>query len=422
MNILKCESKAEGNNPSVCDAYRHKRYMNFIFACYFFYLISISSKMSYTAEMVSIIAEFQTTKFQVGIGLTIYYILYAVAQVAVALSIRKINMRRYIVITSVGSAVSFALAIFAGELRHMWIILALNGIFQSSVFGGCMYFIGKYLPDSMAAFSSKFLSTGLAIGTALSYGVSAFFVSVASWKYTFLFFAVMTVVSIVWFLLAEKGVKNLPSSSEKIPSCDENADDKKSATLLLLYMTVATFFISCMYYGISNWIPNLLKEIYGMPASYSILVTVLIPLGMMFGPVLSGNMCEKHDNYFMVGFLFSLCALIMTGIMAIMYGTGIVTALALSVAILFCIRGVLNLLCSYIPLKLKKRYNAGKFSLIINAFTALGAAVIPSVTGKVIDSVSWTAYYVFMSVICIVSLIILFLLSVYFKRMNKKQG
>ena len=130
--------------------------LKFLFACYFFYLISIVLKMVYSAEIVEIIAAFPgATKASVGTGLTAYYFVYTAAQLIVAFIINKINIKAFMTVTTVLSALSFGAIYFFGELWQLYIILGLNGVFQSGVWGGVMYFVGKYVPREMAAFSTS---------------------------------------------------------------------------------------------------------------------------------------------------------------------------------------------------------------------------------------------------------------------------
>lgn len=399
--------------------------LKFLFACYFFYLISIVLKMVYSAEIVEIIAAFPgATKASVGTGLTAYYFVYTAAQLIVAFIINKINIKAFMTVTTVLSALSFGAIYFSGELWQLYIILGLNGVFQSGVWGGVMYFVGKYVPREMAAFSSSLMSTGMALGTALAYGLSAFFVAVADWRWTFVFFAAISLVTLVIFLVFLKKIDaksgaahpeiDLPKEPEekKLPVIPHGAHGSGMNAALIMLIVIA-FFAGCVYYSISNWVPSLLTEEYGMLSQYSMLLTIALPVCMMPGPIAASALCDRHDNKYGVCAIFSAGAFIAVFVMCFLYNASLWLALVLSIAMLFCIRGVIQVICGYFPLVLKDRINSGVSSLMFNAGACLGAAIMPLLTGLIMDAYDWRQYYIFTAAIALVTAVLIIIAALH---------
>ena len=160
----------------------------FIFSCFFVYFISIAVKVAYSAQMIVMIDFFGSTKTQVSLGLTIYYIIYAATQTVIVPFIKKINVRRYMAVTIMLSSAIYFLALFTNELWQMWAIMAANGILQAGIWGGCIHFLGKYLPDEYSSRVTNVMGAGLPVGMAAAYGVSSFFTAFAGWQYTFFSF------------------------------------------------------------------------------------------------------------------------------------------------------------------------------------------------------------------------------------------
>ncbi len=405
--------------------------LKFLFACYFFYLISIVLKMVYSAEIVEIIAAFPgATKASVGTGLTAYYFVYTAAQLIVAFIINKINIKAFMTVTTVLSALSFGAIYFSGELWQLYIILGLNGVFQSGVWGGVMYFVGKYVPREMAAFSSSLMSTGMALGTALAYGLSAFFVAVADWRWTFVFFAAISLVTLVIFLVFLKKIDaksgaahpeiDLPKEPEekKLPVIPHGVHGSGMNAALIMLIVIA-FFAGCVYYSISNWVPSLLTEEYGMLSQYSMLLTIALPVCMMPGPIAASALCDRHDNKYGVCAIFSAGAFIAVFVMCFLYNASLWLALVLSIAMLFCIRGVIQVICGYFPLVLKDRINSGVSSLMLNAGACLGAAIMPLLTGLIMDAYDWRQYYIFTAAIALVTAVLIIIAALHDR---KKKG
>ena len=404
-----------------------KRYFYYVYACFFIYLMTIAIKMCYSAQMVSIIEEFNSTKAEIAKGLTVYYFIYAIAQIILAPQVKRMNMRNFLVITSLLSAISFGCVFFCTSLVQIWVILALNGVLQSGVYGGFMSLFGKYLPDGMSEYVSNVLSLGLPLGTALTYGASALFVACFSWRHTFLFFAALFILSVFVFIFEERRVKIIlhETVKSKAPEKKERmVPEKKGVGMLVFYIIIISLFSSVIYYGMTNWVPNLLKELHGMPAQYSILVTILVPFAMIPGPIIAAKSSEKHKNYFGVCAVFGLLSFLFCLALLFLYSSNIVTALLLSAVALLFLRGLVNMVCTYIPLILKKSYDAGKLSMISNALASLGAGIAPFVTGLIMDSnggANWRGYYIFILAIGFMCVVSLFFATRYLKKTQKNE-
>ena len=106
-------------------------------------------------------------------------------------------------------------------------------------------------------------------------------------------------------------------------------------------------------------------------------------------PIVASALCDRHRNKFGVCMIFASGGFAGLILMCFLYGAGIAVALVVSVCILFCIRGVTQTVCGYFPLIMKDRINSGVSSLMMNASACVGAALIPLLTGLVMDKSGW---------------------------------
>lgn len=384
----------------------NKYYIFLIGACFFLYLMSISVKTVYFAEQVVIMSVFNANKADAGLGITFYYVLYSLVQIYLATLGKKINIGRFTIVTTVLSAISFVLIMFVNAMWQVWLILALNGILQASVWGGCMYFLGKYLPDSWSSVASTVMSFSYVVGTAISYGGAAFFVAVLDWRYGFLFFSVLMLIALVIFIVAERCIKKRVGEREQTEAVEEAEHThgmledmpKKSLSHFFIYFLTVSFLVCCFYYGVSNWMPNLLKEVFGVDESYSILITILMPVGMMFGPVEANRLCNKTGRVFLVSVGFIGIAVAIMLAMIFVYDLNIVLSIVLTIGSLFFLRGIVNLFVSYVPLRMKHVMDAGNSSMLVNAIMCFGAALMPFFTGWFMDNFGWRNYYILLLV------------------------
>lgn len=111
-------------------------------------------------------------------------------------------------------------------------------------------------------------------------------------------------------------------------------------------------------------------------------------------PIVASALCDRHRNKFGVCMIFASGGFAGLILMCFLYGAGIAVALVVSVCILFCIRGVTQTVCGYFPLIMKDRINSGVSSLMMNASACVGAALMPLLTGLIMDKAGWEWYYI----------------------------
>ncbi len=383
-------------------------------ACSFMYIISICIKMVYSAEMAEIITAVASDKPSVSLGLLFYYMAYASAQLIFAFLISKINLKWFLAVTVSLTAVSFGMMMLAGELWHLYLILFLNGFFQVGIWGGVMFFVGRYIPAKMSGFASNILAAGLPIGTALTYGASAFFISVASWRYTFLFFSVLSAVSVIVFLVSVRhAARNLSFVfEEKLRShrvlnnseargADEGAGKKKHKVLLMVaFFSVYCVLTSCVYYALTGWFPSLLIENFSMPTEFSILITLLLPLFTTPSSIAIIKLNQRTKSDYTVLIASSALITVLALLLCFTYGLNIVLTVISAVALMFFLRGATSLVTVYYPLKYSGVIEAGRFSLILNAFASVAAGIMPYAISLVLERTGWLIYFVILAVIC----------------------
>ena len=410
------------------DKATRKYYWYLILACFFVYLSTICIKMVYSSEIVAIIEKFGETKARVGLGLTAYYVTYSSTQLILAPFVKKINMGKFMVVTILISAVLYGLIPFTTRLYHIWIIQAINGILHSSVWGGCMYFLGKYLPPDLNGLACSIMSMGFIGGTIVSYIVAPFFMQNGIWQYAFLLFAVIMFVAVITFIFVERRVESVLEHnnpiSNKVEAPADTLPQEKDALIHKVYITlgittVVSFAIHIAYYTISSWFPLYLNEIFEMPTTYSVPVTIVL-YACSFGFTNLGFMlCEKGKKKFSnVVMAFSVIAVVLAVVQQSTFRVNLLLAIALPTLIVALARSIGSLLASYLPLKIKNYVNSATTAMLINAAASMGAAIGPTLSGSIIDNFGWSSYFVLMLGIYAVSLLAVLFATRYFKMLK----
>ena len=419
---------------SIFNRYRYaKNYKKLLIAAYAFTLLVFAIKLVYTAQLPAVIDFYETTKSNATIGITIYYFVYALAQIALSFYITKINFKNYLLITSILSAISFSLIGVIDSLVTIWVIFAINGFFQAASWGGIVYVISKYLPNETLSYSNKFLATSSTVGNAVTYAVSAFFVEFTDWRITFIFFGVLFLISIV-YLFIQIGILDKISkrkdeySFEYIKQDNSNVKEKTSYVvpfgvkfnvgLLMVFIITASFLSNCLIYGLGNWIPNLLKDMYGFPTSLSILLTMVMPLISMIATLAMYRSFDKSSRVFSKTGIMAIILLVLTIIMIFGFDKNFIFAILMCALLKYLPTAVSSGYNSYTLVKIKNYINSGTSTLIVNSGAAIAAGLMPFVTATIMDSFGWAAYSMFMAVICLLLVALIFVGCILVKKKN----
>ncbi len=394
---------------SALSKYKYKKqYKLLILGCYLFYMAEMTLKLIYSSTLVEIIEEFQVKKDVAVIGMTLYYFVYAAAQLVFAKFIDRMNLGRFMLLTSVLSAVSFASIGLTTAIWQIWIIMGLNGVFQVTCWGAVSFYIGSLLPNDTISGAFKLISTGFAVSTALSLALSSLFVGLGVWRLSFVVGAAFLLASTVFLVIQAKKVRACLRRGDEVAPTYASLSVKANfaipkemkfrAGLLLTYCTVAGFFNQALVYGISNWIPNMLSEVHGFPNSKSILLTIITTLSVLPCTFLMYSFFDKHrGRVFAAGAVNSVAVVAVIVALALFFDVNMLLALLLCVLFRFFHGCQTASITGYVTPKMKYHINTGTSSLVTNSLGAAAAGIMPLITGGLIEGLSWQDYYFFMA-------------------------
>lgn len=412
------------------DKKAHSCYKLLIAACVFLYASTICIKMVYSSEIVEIVKKYGETNARVGLGLTAYYITYCLTQLALVPLVKKINIGKLMLITLSISSVLYGIIPLSTNVYQLWILLAINGILQATSWGGCMYFLGKYLPPYMIGSACSIMSTGFIGGTILTYLVAPIFVEKGIWQWAFYLFAGIGIVAIIFFVIAdryiEKTISPYKSNAKDEPAKQETKSDEKqlSNNRRTLYFTLGlcsllSLCVCVTYYTISNWFPTFLNNVFGVKASTAILVTTLLYIFSNIATTFAYMLCERWKKSFAnVSRAYGLLAMIPCAIMIFVFDVHVIPAVALGILAISLSRSVSSLICTYLPLKLNNLIDSATTALLLNAFASAGAAIGPAVSGALVDGGGWGNFYLFVLLMFAATALVVIIATHFYKKLK----
>ena len=372
-----------------------------IAACFLLYTSMMASKGVFLAEIAFLMEEFSVDKATASLTNTWYFVAYAGAQVALFFIIKRLDIKKYLLVTVPISAIAVMLMGFSRGITDMYVLFAICGVFQAAVFAGCNATLTSYLPTRYLSRANSIMNFGYAAGTVISYAFCAVCVRMSLWRVPFVVIGGFLLACVIFYFVCAVKCSNLKrddvfEAEDTVKTVEEafiKVGNGRKKVLFYAINLLLIFFITALYYAVMNWISTLLVEIHHLSQDVSIYITILAPALIALGPVMTIRACDKDSDFIRVGAKFLLFALPIPLLLSFLYDANVILAFALSVVFVIVINGVKSIGLSVMAFKLRNEVNTAEYSVISNATASLAGGIAPTVVGSMIDSWGWSASY-----------------------------
>jgi OPA family glycerol-3-phosphate transporter-like MFS transporter len=185
--------------------------------------------------------------------------------------------------------------------------------------------------------------------------------------------------------------------------------NKMGRVFILLLSVICIFGIidNIIRDGLTTWTPSIFKEIYSMPDSYSILLTLGLPLLSVLGSTLCLAVHKKIKDHVKLCALFFLFAIVFLSIMVLCMplDSWIITLICFAVSALL-MSAINNCITSIVPLELRDMADSGAIAGVTNTFCYMGSTISTYALGVIADSAGWNGAFNFLIILCMVALAI----------------
>lgn len=367
-----------------------KKYRILTLATVLIYITYVAAKNIYSTELIEIVRYFNVSKSDASLATSFCFIGYAVFQLFFIKLIGKINISRYVLIISPVSAALLVAVPFCTQIWQTWIIMGAVGSLLSGIFPACMLVISEYLPDSLVPAANRAMGIGFAVSFALDYFCSSVFIRIADWKTVFYVLPAVYLASALFFCRALSGCERREERGREEQTSAPK--DKKKVCVYLLTAGTTGLLINMIYYAVSNWVPNLLNEIFGTSPSLSVLITLLIPLTGAVGAVVCLGIC-KRLGFVRAAVVLGAGSAAVSVVLSLIYGFSFIVTLLLVVALLFIARGVAHTVGFQVPVESRDITEPARAATVINIFGCVGAAAGPPAYGALIDGSGYGVFF-----------------------------
>ena len=384
--------------------------------CWLVYTCSVIAKLNYTASITQVEEFFGVSHARAGMVSTFYFFAYGAGQIFNGLFCKKYNIK-YVIL--VGLFLSGGANLWVGLtnrfeiIKYLWLV---NGISLSVLWPCLIRLLSESLPKKDMARASIVIGTTTAAGTFIIYGLGALFAQFEVFRFSFYTAAILLpLVGLLWLCtfnrLTKKTPEELAAEAEEdeapvSPAAQSQAKGKMSRWLLSTILLLAFFAVATNLVkdGLMTWLPSILKEKYGLPASVSILLTLFLPVLAIFGNLFANILYKKlRDFILLCGTLFAGSALLV-GLVIGLLSTGqfVVTLIAFAV-VNFLVGSSNSTITSIFPLQMKGKINSGMIAGVLNGCCYVGSTISSYGLGVVADIWGWNAvFYLLLGVACAV--------------------
>ena len=396
----------------------NKKENKIIFICWLAYTAAYVGRLNFNASIVAIISDLGVTKAEAGLVSSFFFFAYGAGQLINGILSKKYNAKIMIFLSLIFSSVFNLLMPLSNDISVMKYIWLGNGMVQSVLWSTLIKTLSYFLSDKKLPKAILAMSTTVAIGTFLAYGISSVSVKNGNWQIVFyVASAVVFISAFIWLFLF--GPSRKPSAVE----ASDKTEKIKTSRIVLLSLFLAAFagvangFIKD---GMTTWVPSVLYEEFGVSQSFSILLTLCLPLVSTLGAAIAKKIHEKISSHAAMNLIFYvISALLCAGVLLSLRIHSIVTIMICFIGVACGMSMINNVITSMFALDHRKMLNAGFAAGLLNTFCYVGSTATSYTLGAVSQSFGWNAVFIIMLSVCIVAAIVCCVGYINEKKMKK---
>lgn len=377
--------------------------------CWLVYACSYIGKVNYAANINEVMSFYGVEHASAGLVSTFFFFAYGVGQVVNGILCKKYNLKWIIFLSLfVSGFINFMVGVSDNFVlvKYLWLI---NGFSMSILWPTLIRLLSENLMQKDMAKASLIMGTTVATGTFIVYGLSAVFVRI-NFKITFYVAAILLLlISLIWLFSVSKitaAVQKENGDEEKNQAISKELErEKYNKAALLLSICMLAFYgvaTNLIKDGLTTWVPSILKEQYELGSSFSIVLTLFLPVVAMFSNAFAVKVHKKIPDYVLHCAVIFFCSAAIIG--------GVIGGLSLNqfwltligfTAVCFLVSSCNSVITSIFPLFMKKRVNAGFIAGILNGCCYLGSTISSYGLGAIADNYNWTTVFWVLFFVCI---------------------
>ncbi|WP_178669425.1 MFS transporter [uncultured Eubacterium sp.] len=370
-----------------------------VIALWLIYASAYFGRTCYSAAIASIVSNGVYTKSEIGLVGTAFFICYGAGQIISGFAGDRVNPFAMILFGILGSsACCFSMA-FTKSLSLMAVIWGINGIFQSMLWAPLLRVFSQTINSKLREKAVLNIALSLPVGTVCAYLCSTLIIKYSSWKNIFICGGSVVLTAFLFGLLSvicsEKSMTRVSVKTEK---SDKNARSEFLPVIIssgLLIIIMPSFLHGMMRDGITNWVPTMITEEYGVLPSFSVFLTIVLPIFNAFGAYIITPLYKRLGcNETKTAGICAIFAIIPMTLLLFIGKIPVIVSIILLALTTMSMYSLNYIIISRVPVRFAESGHTSSVTGILNSFAYIGCAVSSYGFGAISQKAGWNSVIV----------------------------
>lgn len=350
--------------------------------CTLAYFVSYISRINLSAAMVEMIATGFAPKTTVALALSINSITYGAGQVISGYLGDRYKPQNVVL---GGFVLAGAMNLGVAFLKNAQLLIplwAINGFAQALMWPPLVRILTQHFSGDEYTIACKWVGWGGAFGTMAVYAGAPILLSISGYHAIFLTSGVVALaMSVVWKTIYERRFARTAAPvviKKEAPAATAVQTGRPDAIALFLMGMVMIGIVmqGALRDGVSNWMPTLVSESFGLDSSSAILSGVLLPIFHILCSQLTSWIYRRviRNELLCSGTIFAVSVLV-TVLLALQSGENVMVSVMLIAMLVGCMHGVNFIFTCMVPPHFARYGRISLVSGVLNASTYVGSAL-----------------------------------------------
>lgn len=367
--------------------------------CWITYVVTYLCRVNFSSVMAKLSSSIQVGMIELGMVGSCFFFTYAIGQIVNGYIGDRVAPHKFITVAIIGTGLLNILISFCDRYEQILIIWALNGYFQSMIWGPLMRILAQRYDESETMKVSTGMSTSMVAGFILSWAVFGRGFLPMSWRWYFLvpsFFALF--MGFVWlrytWFHADKG-----KTGTRKP-ISQNVLKKVFFQERIWIVALVCFCLGVIKESVSLWAPILMTDMLQLEINTSFIAISIIPIVNFVGMMASKVLIDKSGGDVKRSLILMFSGTSGLAAVLLLYkGVNPVWSILMIAMISGLMYGCNTILLSYVPITFSHLNIVSTLVGIFDFTSYMGAAASSAFLGRVVSSKNYS--WIFLTWLCV---------------------
>ena len=378
---------------------RDERCSRLVFwAAWVAYACTYIGRINYSAALAGMVSAQLFTKAEASVIGTVFFFCYGAGQLVNGFLGDRLSPFPMLFTGLTVSACMNALMCWMPSALWLSVVWGLNGLAQSMIWSPIVRILSTVLAPSQQRKACLNIASTTPVGTVAAYALSMLMLRFFSWRAVFLAAGLCMLPAVGLWIYAWRryaGQETVPPASPA--PLRPSAGGGKGLWPLLLASGAALLVLPTLLHGmlkdvITTWVPTMITESYGVSPSFSLGLTLVLPIVNLSGAVGATWLCHRHcgGNEVKAAAWCMVAILPLLGCLCFIGRAPIYLAVLLLALCTSLLLGFNHMLITLLPVRFGPYGKTSTVSGTLNSTIYIGCSLSNYVFGLVADRGGWT--------------------------------